>query len=142
MKICSVVVDTNVLVCGLRSRRGASFKLLSLVGSGAFTMNLSVPLVFEYEEVLKKMTWPGKPATHYLDDIIDYICSVGQEWKIYYLWRPKLPDPRDEMVLELAVTSRSDYIITFNKKDFREAKEFGITVYDPIEFLSRLGGNT
>jgi len=88
------------------------------------------------------MTWPGKPAIQYIDDIIDYICTVGHEWNIFYLWRPKLSDPKDEMVLELAVTSRSDSIITFNKKYFREAKEFGIAAYDPIEFLSKLGGNT
>jgi predicted nucleic acid-binding protein len=45
----------------------------------------------------------------------------------------------DEMILEIAVTSRSKFIITYNKSDFREAKEFGISVLNPFEFLNKLG---
>ena len=47
-----IVIDTNVLVAGLRSKRGRAFELLSLVGTGAFDIHLSVPLVLEYEEIL------------------------------------------------------------------------------------------
>ncbi len=47
-----VVIDTNVVVAGLRSKLGAAFKLLALVGTGQFEIHLSVPLVFEYEDVL------------------------------------------------------------------------------------------
>ena len=133
-----IVVDTNVLVAALRSRLGASFRLINLIDSGKYVINISVPLVYEYEQVLNNMRWPGKPANKYISDILDYICSVGQQWKIYYLWRPKLSDPKDEMVLELAVTSQSRYIITYNKSDFREAVEFGIIVLSPAEFLKKL----
>ena len=80
--------------------------------------------MYEYEQTLKKLLWPGKPAAHYLNDILDYLCAVCEKWPIYFLWRPKLSDPKDEMVLELAVTSQSDFIVTYNKKDFVEAKEF------------------
>jgi putative PIN family toxin of toxin-antitoxin system len=138
MKPYKIVIDTNVLVSALRSRRGASFKLLSLIDSGNFIINISVPLFYEYEEVLKRMSWPGKPANQYISDILDYICIVAEKWKIHYLWRPKLLDPNDEMILELAVTSQSKFIITYNKSDFREAKEFGISVLNPFEFLNKL----
>lgn len=133
-----IVIDTKVLISALRSRHGASFRLLSLIDSGKFITNISVPLVYEYEQVLKRMTWPGKPANQYIADILDYICAVGEKWKIHYLWRPKLSDPNDEMILELAVTSQSKFIITYNKSDFREAKEFGISVLNPFEFLNKL----
>jgi putative PIN family toxin of toxin-antitoxin system len=138
MEPCKIVIDTNVLVSALRSRRGASFRLLSLIDSGKFITNISVPLVYEYEQVLKRMSWSGKPANQYITDILDYICIVGEKWKIHYLWRPKLSDPNDEMILELAVTSQSKFIITYNKSDFREAKEFGISVLNPVEFLNKL----
>ena len=138
MEPYKIVIDTNVLVCALRSRRGASFRLLSLIDSGKFITNISVPLVYEYEQVLNKMQWPGKPSYQYIADILDYICTIGQKWKIHYLWRPKLSDPNDEMILELAVTSQSKFIITYNKSDFREAKEFGISVINPVEFLKKL----
>jgi putative PIN family toxin of toxin-antitoxin system len=138
MEALKIVMDTNVLVCALRSKRGASFKLLSLIDSGKFITNISVPLVYEYEQVLKRMQWPGKPPYQYIADILDYICTVGHKWKIHYLWRPKLSDPNDEMILELAVTSQSKFIITYNKSDFREAREFGISVVNPVEFLKKL----
>jgi len=138
MKPYKIVIDTNVIVSALRSRRGASFKLLNLIDSGLFITNISVPLVYEYEQVLKRMSWSGKPAQQYIADILDYICAVGVKWKIHYLWRPKLSDPKDEMVLEVAVTSQSKFIITYNKSDFREAKEFGIVVLNPLELLNKL----
>ena len=52
MKIPQVVIDTNVLIAAQRSQRGASAKLMSLVGTGRFDIHVSVPLVLEYEEVL------------------------------------------------------------------------------------------
>ena len=54
MNIYQVVLDTNVLRSALQSRKGASFKLLSLIDSERFKINLSVPLLFEYEDVLKR----------------------------------------------------------------------------------------
>lgn len=52
MPIHQIVLDTNVIYSALRSRRGASFRLLSLLDSARFEINLSVPLVIEYEDVL------------------------------------------------------------------------------------------
>ncbi len=49
-----IVIDTNVLVAALRSRRGASFKLVSLLPNDEFSIAISVPLVFEYEDALKR----------------------------------------------------------------------------------------
>ena len=50
-----LVMDTNVLVTALRSRRGASYKFISLIGTGIFRLNVSVALALEYEEVLKRV---------------------------------------------------------------------------------------
>lgn len=132
----NIVIDTNVIVSALRSNTGASFLLLSLIDSGKFTINISVPLILEYESNAQKKT---KLDTVVIDNIIDYICKIGSERKTFYLWRPFLRDPKDDFILELAVESQSKYIITYNKKDFKGCQQFGITVLDPKEYLTKIG---
>ena len=132
----NIVIDTNVFVSALRSKRGASYKLLSLVDSGKFEINISVPLILEYEENAKKRTVLNYST---IEDIIDYICEIGKERKIFYLWRPFLKDPKDDFILELAVESQSEYIITYNKKDFIGSEQFGSKILDPKEFLQKIG---
>lgn len=135
-----VVIDTNVLIAALQSRRGASFKLLMLVGNAEkFEISVSVPLVLEYEDVAKRLLGQILLTEQDIDDIVDYLCQVGQHRKIYYLWRPLLKDPKDDMVLELAVTASCNFIITFNTRDFSGIEPFGIRVVTPQEFLREIG---
>jgi putative PIN family toxin of toxin-antitoxin system len=134
MKI-DIVLDTNVLVAALKSSRGASFRLLSLVEQDHFTLHLSTPLVSEYEAVLKR----GMTAlsAEEIDDIIDFLCSKAILNKIFYLWRPVLKDPDDDFVLELAVKANAA-IVTWNVADFKPATRFGVVVMTPREFLTSL----
>ncbi len=134
-----IVLDTNVLISALRSRRGPSFKLLSLIGKGGFDINLSVPLVLEYEAVAKRSRWSDKPTWSHVSNILDYLCAVGQQQQIHFLWRPQAKDPKDDMVLEVAVAGECDGIVTYNKKDFAEAKSFGLELWTPKEFLKKIG---
>ena len=133
-----IVLDTNVIIAGLKSKRGASFKVLSLIGIGKFDLVLSVPLLFEYEAVLKRLK-PPQLSDSDIDDILDYFCSVATQCKIFYLWRPILKDPTDDMVLELAVESGSDFIVTFNLSDFVGSNRFGIGAITPMTFLAKIG---
>ena len=139
MKRYQIVIDTNVLVSALRSSRGASYKLLSIVGTGNFEINLSVPLVLEYEDATKRLVDASPLSEEDVDDILDYLCAVGNRREVFYLWRPTLKDPRDEMVLELAVTAGCDFIVTYNKRGFEGAGQFGLRVVTPREFLDALG---
>jgi len=135
-----IVIDTNIFFAALYSQRGASYKLLSLINSGKFGSNVSVPLILEYEDVAKRNLDKITPTAQDVDDIIDYICEVAKQQKIFYLWRPFLRDPKDDMVLELAVAAGCQYIITFNMRDFQGVEEeFGIGVVKPKEFLQKIG---
>ena len=135
-----IVVDTNVLLSALRSNQGASFLLLTLIGrSNLFDINLSVPLVLEYEDVAKRPGLVPNLSERDVDDVLDYLCSVAHRHTIFFLWRPFLKDPKDDMVLELAVEAQCDYIVTFNRKDFAGSEKFGITVLTPQEFLRKIG---
>jgi putative PIN family toxin of toxin-antitoxin system len=137
-----VVLDTNVFVSALRSRRGASHRLLLLVGGPDFQINLSVPLVIEYEDVAKRMAREAGLTSADIDDIIDYLCSVARLREIHFLWRPVLKDPGDDHILELAVEAECRVIITHNVRDFVGVERFGITAVTPGEFLKSIGGRS
>lgn len=130
-----VVLDTNVLISALRSRRGASFRLLSLVGTGRVDIALSVPLVLEYEGVDDPMLADLAVGAGDLSDIIDYLCSVAIHRPIFFLWRPTLPDPKDDMVLELAVDAGAPILVTFNTRDFVGVDRFGLRTLTPREYV-------
>ena len=135
----SIVIDTCVLISALRSKNGASFKLVSLVDSQKFSFSLSVPLVLEYESTAKRIA-RNLGLTHAdIEDIIDYLCTIGKHRKVHYLWRPNLKDPGDDFVLELAVESECQYIVTFNIKDFSKANNFNVAVITPQELLRKIG---
>jgi putative PIN family toxin of toxin-antitoxin system len=134
-----VVLDTNVLVSALRSRKGASFKVVSLIDKGLFQLSISVPLVLEYESAVKRISKLVGLKYSDIDDIVDYICQVAEHRDIYYLWRPFLKDPKDDMVLEVAVESESDYIVTHNVRDFAGIEQFGLETITPRQLLERIG---
>ena len=134
-----VVLDTNVIVSALRSNQGASYKLLMLVGRANFEINLSVPLLLEYEDATKRLLGQIPLTEIDINDILDYFCRMGNQREVFYLWRPFLRDSKDDMVLELAVSGRCGAIITYNKKDFVGVDQFGLRVITPKEFLEELG---
>jgi putative PIN family toxin of toxin-antitoxin system len=136
-----VILDTNVLVAAIRSRNGASFEVLSRVGTEEFEIAVSVPLVLEYEDALLRQL--STVTTLNEEDVVamvDYITSVAIHQQIFFLWRPMLRDPGDDMVLELAVAAECDAIITHNARDFSAATRFGMRVLAPSAFLQLLRG--
>ena len=135
----NVVIDTNVLVAALRSNKGASYKLLSLLPGGRYTPNISVPLFFEYEAVLKRKGIVPALSVVDIDAILDFVLSKSRIRKIYFLWRPFLRDLKDDHLLEVAVESNSKYIVTFNVNDFKGTEKFGVKAVTPQEYLKLTG---
>lgn len=134
-----IVIDTNVLFAALKSRRGASYKLVSLLPTERFSFAISVPLIIEYEDVLRRGKLPVSITDKDISDFIDFFCRVGEQQEIFFLWRPFLPDPSDDLVLEVAVAGGCDAIITYNKRHFKNVKKFGLRILDPKEFLTEIG---
>ncbi len=134
----SVIIDTNVLISALRSNRGASFKLISLIGTEKFEISISVPLLLEYEDVSKR-----RKFEHFIDsdidDLLNYICRVADKLNIFFLWRPFLKDPKDDMILELAVEAGCEFIITYNIDDFKGIEQFDLEAITPKQFLMKIG---
>lgn len=139
MPLPQIVIDTNVIVAGLRSRRGSAFQLLVLIGTKQFDIHLSVPLILEYTDVLLRELPNLYLSREEVDDLIDFYCSVGEKHEIFFLWRPFLRDPKDDMVLELAVKAGCEIIITYNTRDFAGVEQFGLKLLNPSEFLRLIG---
>ncbi|WP_267428444.1 putative toxin-antitoxin system toxin component, PIN family [Methylobacterium sp. GC_Met_2] len=111
-----LVLDTNVIVAALRSPTGGSTALLRRVRAGEFRMLLSVPLLLEYEAVTLRPEHlqAAQIAASDVANVLDVLALFAEPVAIHYLWRPRLRDPADEMVLEAAVNGRADAIVTFN----------------------------
>ena len=134
-----VVIDTNVIISGLRSRKGASFRILEMIGSAQFEITLSVPLALEYEEVAKRQSEELGLTLADADVLIEYWCRIAHLQAIHFLWRPVLRDIEDDHVLELAVEAGRSLIVTHNVRDFAGSEAFGITAIRPAELLRRMG---
>jgi predicted nucleic acid-binding protein len=83
MMLPTLILDTNVLVAGLRSSRGASHALLQAVGRGQFTVGLTAVLVLEYENVLKRPGFVPLPPED-VDVLLDYLCSTGKRCPVRF----------------------------------------------------------
>jgi predicted nucleic acid-binding protein len=134
-----IVIDTNILVAAFGSKRGASSAILSKVGKGFFDLALSVPLMFEYEDVLNRLEFAFDPTQ--VNAVLDYLALIGIEQQIRFLWRPFLKDPKDDLVLELAFNAGCTHIVTFNIKDFKGCSQLGIQAILPRDFLALIGGS-
>jgi putative PIN family toxin of toxin-antitoxin system len=135
-----VVIDTNILYAGLYSSTGASFQLLRLIRAGQVIPCLSVTLAMEYEAVLSARLQELDLTKEQLAGFLGYFVSLSERIKVFYLWRPGLRDPGDDMVLETAVAARADYIVTHNIKDFSGVDRFGVRIVTPGWFIHNFGG--
>jgi putative PIN family toxin of toxin-antitoxin system len=136
--VLSCVLDTDVLVAAFRSETGASRQILLAAQDRRFELLLSVPLMLEYEDVLRrpehlKASWASEED---VVDVLNGLALVCTPVTIAFRWRPALPDPNDDMVLETAVNGHADAIVTFNQRHFNPvAVRFGCQVMRPGELL-------
>ena len=128
-----VVLDTDVLVAAVRSRRGASRAWIRAILRREATLLLSVPLALQYEAVVTRpehLSASGA-SLEQMRSLLDALCAVCTPVEIPFLWRPMLRDSDDEMGLEVAASGAADYLLTFNDRDFAGADKLGVTVERP-----------
>lgn len=137
-----LVLDTCILVSGLRSSQGASRRLLTGALERRFVMLASVPLMLEYEAVLSRpehsrdLGWGIADMRDFLDDLAAVIEPIA----LGFFWRPTLKDIDDEMVLATAVSGGANLLITHNLKDFMGCeRHFGIPVVTPGRAVRTFG---
>lgn len=128
-------------MAAIRSQAGASKALFSAALQSRCQFLISNPLVLDYEAVLTRqehLRASGLDVSE-VGELLDMVCATGIQVRMMQSWRPKLPDPDDEMVLGTAINGQADAIVTFNRADFVGIQEeFGIEVLSPMEALKRL----
>lgn len=130
-----LVIDTNVFIAALRSSAGASHVLLQWIYHRKLMPLLSVPLLMEFEEVAKRPGMLPHLSSAEIEVALNMVANRGIEQKIYFSWRPFLPDPDDDMLVELAIAGRGSHIVTSNLKDLIPARGIGLQVSTPAEFV-------
>ena len=135
-----IVLDTSVVVAGLRTRQGAGNAVLRLVATGQLDLIATPPLFLEYEDVLKR---PEQRLAHGLsleevDTFLAELAALIKPVDVHFVWRPQIRDPNDEMVLEAAINGAADALVTYNVSDFASAAgRFAIEILHPAELLRR-----
>src|ERR1700710_670464 len=129
-------MDTDTIVAAMRSPAGASAALLRMARGGRITLVATASLCLEYEGVCSReehvATAQFSPSD--LAVFLDAVVGLVEPVDAWFLWRPQLRDPGDEMVLQAAVNGRAAAIATFNRRDFRPAADrFGIEILLPAE---------
>jgi putative PIN family toxin of toxin-antitoxin system len=136
-----IVLDTSVVVAGLRTRLGAGNAVLRLVAQRRVLPLATPPLFLEYEDVLKR---PEHRLVHGLtpeaiDEFLAELAALIEPVEVHFQWRPQARDPNDEMVLEAAINGRADALVTYNVADFAAAAErFRISVLRPADLLKKV----
>lgn len=130
------VLDTSVLVAGLRSNNGASFQILRGIRHGDIRIAVSVALVLEYEAVTLRPGLVPAFRPEEIGNIIDGLCRIADHQQVFFAWRPFLSDPDDDLVLELAVAASAPFVITHNIRDFLGSDSVGVRAITPATALN------
>jgi len=136
-----IVIDTSVVIAGLRSPRGASAKLLRMVLAGEVKAGASTALLLEYEAVATRaehLAAAGLSAGDTLA-IIDALTAAATPIAIQWRLRPLSKDADDDFVLEAAFSAGASLIVTNNPADFEKSSaQLGIRTVTPAVLLSEL----
>jgi len=137
-RVMIVTIDTNVLLAGLISQSGASHQILKLITNEKITLALSTQVLLEYDDVLKREEILKLIRLNQVqvEDVIDLLALLAQKNNIYYRLRPNLRDENDNLFIECAFASNSNYLLTSNIRDFNsgELKGFNFKVLTPKDF--------
>ena len=132
------VMDTNVLYAALRSRHGASHAILDVLWQGRWTLVLSNTVLTEYEEILKREADVLRLTDERINRLLDALCTLAERRHPSETWLPVLTDPDDEALVHLAAESGAEYLVSHNTRHLVPARNLGINLVAPRDFLAIL----
>lgn len=136
-----IVFDTSIVVAAMRSTTGASAALLMRARKGTVTLLANIALALEYGATCRRAEHAvaaGLTAGE-VGIFVDAVLAMVEPVESYFMWRPLLRDPADEMAVEAAVNGRASATVTFNQRNFDVVpRQFGIEVLRPAAALRRI----
>ena len=136
-----VVIDTNIWIAALISKEGTNREIIRLALQEIIVPQMSTTLFLEYEAVMKRKSIKQLCilTTNEQAELFNAFLSTCQWNEIFYLWRPNLKDEGDNFLIELAVASNAEYIITENRKDIATPElNFDLEIITSRDFLKRI----
>jgi predicted nucleic acid-binding protein len=114
----------------------ARHELLQLLRAGQWTLVLSNTVLGEYHEVLHREAGPLGLSHADADAYLDVLCALAEQRALTTAWQPVAADPDDEAFVQLAREAKVEYLVTHNVNDVAGARQLGVQVVRPVEFLS------
>jgi predicted nucleic acid-binding protein len=140
-----IVADTNVLISALRAPSGASGFVLKEMLRGHLEFGLSPALLLEYEDVLKRKGVLGDPpriTTDEVDIVLDALARCARPARSYFRFRPVLDDPKDDLLIECALATKTPVILTRDRHFSPQLlKPFRLVAMTPKAFLQDIYRN-
>jgi len=137
-----IVVDTNVITAAMLSPAGSNRDVLRTCLKGLAKPLVGEALFQEYEDLVHRSALMSKsPLTlNERETLLDAFLSVCEWVRIYYLWRPNLPDEADNHLVELAIAGGADALVTSNIRDVRRSELYfpHLQILTPAQFLKTL----
>ena len=122
----------------MRSKSGVSHAFLRLLNDPRVKFHVSNALLFEYEEVLRREQAVLGLTDQDIEDVLDGFCTLGEKHYRPFTWRPISGDPDDDFVVDLVLSARVDYLVTYNLRDLQFVEQYGIKVMTPRQVLEIL----
>jgi predicted nucleic acid-binding protein len=112
-----------------------------MLAAGVLVPLLTPALFLQYEDVLKRPEQLRASGLTFgqVDQRLATLARLAEPVTVHFLWRPQLPDPGDELVLEAALNGRAEALVTYDVRHFAvAAARFRLRIARPAEVLEEL----